>query len=204
MELLGLRLSTTRCTSLRAHLCLLLSICLLSVIADSSRDKWMRKLPSSKQTTWSSHHSLAKRSRTPTVEGVPRCADPGVPEDGRRVDSVTVLYVGLSLRFVCNPGFLLRGSEVLTCQYGEWNQVEWNADLPQCVGKSYATPSYLTTLAHSHSLYVLVAVVLFGCFCIALHGQASDRAQWVMVLIDGHRSIPASTNYSLITTTQLS
>ena len=63
------------------------------------------------------------------------CEDPGVPTNGRRVGND--FHVGRELSFACESGFVLRGSDVLTCTYGgiDDNEPHWDGDLPQCVGK---------------------------------------------------------------------
>lgn len=63
------------------------------------------------------------------------CEDPGIPANGTRVGNE--FYVGRELFFACQSGFVLRGSEVLTCRYGDRDddQPHWDGDLPQCVGK---------------------------------------------------------------------
>lgn len=61
------------------------------------------------------------------------CGDPGIPENGLRQGNN--FYIGSVLFFVCNSGYVLRGSGVLTCRYGDNNELYWDADLPQCVGK---------------------------------------------------------------------
>lgn len=61
------------------------------------------------------------------------CRDPGVPANGTRVGNE--FYVGRELFFACESGFVLRGSEVLTCRYGGDDEPRWDGDLPQCAGK---------------------------------------------------------------------
>lgn len=64
---------------------------------------------------------------------VPVCGDPGIPENGRRFGGS--FRVGSELFFTCKTGYRLEGSEVLTCRYGEEDEVTWDADPPLCVGK---------------------------------------------------------------------
>lgn len=61
------------------------------------------------------------------------CRDPGIPENGMR--SGSRFHVGSELTFSCEPGFVLRGSTVLTCRYGNEDDPRWDADVPRCVGK---------------------------------------------------------------------
>ncbi len=105
--------------SWRAHywVCLCLLLMLIAV-------------PSSARQPHSLHHLLAKKSVSASI---PCCSDPGVPMDGTRMGGG--LTIGSTLRFACNPGHLLRGSQVLSCKYGERNIPEWDAAVPQCVGE---------------------------------------------------------------------
>ena len=66
--------------------------------------------------------------------GVPTCDDPGTPENGVRIENTT-FYIGTELLFACNSGYVLQGSEVLTCTQGTNNESHWDEDLPRCVGK---------------------------------------------------------------------
>lgn len=74
------------------------------------------------------------------------CADPGVPANATRVGKS--FHFGSELYFACKPGFVLRGSEVLTCRYDDENVLYWDADLPQCVGKRQAVACVLTLCYH--------------------------------------------------------
>ena len=62
------------------------------------------------------------------------CGDPGIPENGSRVGSS--FHVGAELIYACKPGFILRGSEVLTCKIGNRDdEPYWDARVPRCTGK---------------------------------------------------------------------
>lgn len=94
----------------------------------STAEKWTRRLRhAAHSSTLNTHHLVTKRS------GSTSCGNPGVPENGDREG--TTFTVGSELVFTCKAGFVLRGSEVLTCRHGQLNELYWDADLPQCVGE---------------------------------------------------------------------
>ena len=105
-----------------------------SVSPVSTAEKWTRRLRHVNRSTHSSilntYHLVTKR----TESAIPSCRDPGTPENGIR--GGTTFTVGSELVFKCKAGFVLRGSEVLTCRYGQLNELYWDANLPQCVGES--------------------------------------------------------------------
>lgn len=124
--------STSISSSFRPHLygsCLYVLL-LLIVTASSLAGNWKSKL----HTTRNSHsnHLLAQRSIKTSRTNPPSCPDPGIPQHGSRTGSG--LYIGSSLQFACNSGYLLRGSEELRCWDRHQNVPEWDAERPQCVG----------------------------------------------------------------------
>lgn len=61
-----------------------------------------------------------------------KCEDPGVPQFGyKREDSGH--FAGSTVSFSCDPGYTLKGPEVLTCLRGE--RRSWDSPLPLCVGE---------------------------------------------------------------------
>ena len=81
-----------------------------------------------------------------------KCEDPGVPQFGyKREDKGH--FAGSTVSYSCDPGYTLKGTEVLTCLRGE--RRAWNSPLPQCVGK-------LSTLM---SLWLCRVEVAHMCFC---------------------------------------
>lgn len=61
-----------------------------------------------------------------------KCEDPGVPQFGyKREDRGH--FAGSTVSFSCDPGYTLKGPEVLTCLRGE--RRSWDSPLPLCVGE---------------------------------------------------------------------
>uniref|UniRef100_A0A8C5CBQ3 CUB and Sushi multiple domains 2 n=1 Tax=Gadus morhua TaxID=8049 RepID=A0A8C5CBQ3_GADMO len=61
-----------------------------------------------------------------------RCEDPGVPQFGyKREDKGQ--FAGSNVSYSCDPGYTLKGPEVLTCLRGE--RRAWNSPLPLCVAE---------------------------------------------------------------------
>lgn len=62
-----------------------------------------------------------------------KCEDPGVPQFGyKREDKGH--FAGSTVTYSCDPGYTLKGLEVLTCLRGE--RRAWDSPLPLCVGES--------------------------------------------------------------------
>uniref|UniRef100_A0A8B9LZ55 CUB and Sushi multiple domains 2 n=1 Tax=Astyanax mexicanus TaxID=7994 RepID=A0A8B9LZ55_ASTMX len=61
-----------------------------------------------------------------------KCEDPGVPQFGyKREDKGH--FAGSTVSYNCDPGYTLKGTEVLTCLRGE--RRAWDSPLPQCVAE---------------------------------------------------------------------
>lgn len=91
------------------------------------------------------------------------CADPGIPADATRVGKS--FHVGSQLFFVCKPGFVLRGSEVLTCRYRKENVLYWDADLPQCVGKRLTVSDVCAYYSYQYQRYAW-AIYFSGSYAV--------------------------------------
>uniref|UniRef100_H3CV01 CUB and Sushi multiple domains 2 n=1 Tax=Tetraodon nigroviridis TaxID=99883 RepID=H3CV01_TETNG len=65
-----------------------------------------------------------------------KCEDPGVPQFGyKREDRGH--FAGSTVSFSCDPGYMLKGPEVLTCLRGE--RRSWDSPLPLCVAECGGT-----------------------------------------------------------------
>lgn len=61
-----------------------------------------------------------------------KCEDPGVPQFGyKREDKGH--FAGSTVSYSCDPGYTLKGPEVLTCLRGE--RRTWDSPLPLCFGE---------------------------------------------------------------------
>lgn len=94
-----------------------------------------------------------------------KCEDPGVPQFGyKREDRGH--FAGSTVSFSCDPGYMLKGPEVLTCLRGE--RRSWDSPLPLCVGKlnyrcgnAVATPAVVVHLLHLQTLLICCQTVNF-------------------------------------------
>lgn len=93
------------------------------------------------------------------------CRDPGNVAHSRKVIAGSRFTVGSTVQFICNKGYLLSGSSLLTCFNRNSATPKWSERLPKCVRKSqtYSPP----TLATVWLLNIDLIFVLFR-FCITL------------------------------------
>ncbi|KPP78874.1 CUB and sushi domain-containing protein 1-like [Scleropages formosus] len=61
-----------------------------------------------------------------------KCEDPGMPQFGYKKED-RGHFAGSTVSYSCNPGYTLKGSEVLTCLRGE--RRAWDSPLPLCVAE---------------------------------------------------------------------
>lgn len=118
-----------------AQAALVLSVFVLAGLLHNSSEapaiKWTRRAD---HTEWREHSpSVISKRSTIIFVNIPSCEDPGIPENGVRIG--TGFQIGAVIEFACNPGFVLRGTEVLVCGWGELNEPVWDGDPPQCVGE---------------------------------------------------------------------
>ncbi|XP_046876860.1 seizure protein 6-like [Hypomesus transpacificus] len=72
----------------------------------------------------------------PSCEKVISCPDPGVVEHSRRVVPPRLL-VGSTVQYVCNKGYVLSGSGLLTCYNRDTAIPKWSERPPKCVPERY-------------------------------------------------------------------
>lgn len=81
------------------------------------------------------------------------CQDPGNVEHSRKVITGSRFTVGSTVKFICNKGYILSGSSLLTCYNRDSATPKWNERLPKCVRKSYKS--------ETHMLYARACIQLF-------------------------------------------
>lgn len=64
------------------------------------------------------------------------CPDPGTVEHSRRVLTGSRFMVGSTVQYVCNKGYSLSGSTLLTCYNRDTANPKWSERLPKCNRKS--------------------------------------------------------------------
>uniref|UniRef100_A0AAQ5XML7 Seizure related 6 homolog a n=1 Tax=Amphiprion ocellaris TaxID=80972 RepID=A0AAQ5XML7_AMPOC len=72
----------------------------------------------------------------PRCEEVLTCQDPGSVEHSRKVIAGTRFTVGSTVQFICNKGYILSGSGLLTCYNRDSATPKWSERLPKCVRKN--------------------------------------------------------------------
>uniref|UniRef100_A0A8C7YPD0 Seizure related 6 homolog a n=1 Tax=Oryzias sinensis TaxID=183150 RepID=A0A8C7YPD0_9TELE len=73
----------------------------------------------------------------PRCEEVLTCKDPGNVEHSRKVIMGSRFAVGSTLQFICNKGYVLSGSSLLTCYNRDSAVPKWSDKLPKCVPEKY-------------------------------------------------------------------
>ncbi|XP_063060309.1 seizure protein 6 [Engraulis encrasicolus] len=73
----------------------------------------------------------------PTCEKVMVCPDPGTVEHSHRVITGSRFVVGSTVEFVCNKGYFLSGSSLLTCYSRDIADPKWSEPTPKCVPDRY-------------------------------------------------------------------
>jgi len=69
------------------------------------------------------------------------CSDPGTPENADRTTSFGVVYkffIGSTIEYNCMPGYVMKGSSVITCSLlitSPFVVAGWKPALPQCIGE---------------------------------------------------------------------
>uniref|UniRef100_A0AAX7TUP0 Seizure related 6 homolog a n=1 Tax=Astatotilapia calliptera TaxID=8154 RepID=A0AAX7TUP0_ASTCA len=71
----------------------------------------------------------------PKCEEVMTCQDPGNVQHSRKVITGSRFAVGSTVQFICNKGYILSGSSLLTCYNRDSAMPKWNERLPKCVRK---------------------------------------------------------------------
>ncbi|KAM4795461.1 seizure protein 6 homolog [Rhinophrynus dorsalis] len=73
----------------------------------------------------------------PSCERVTSCSDPGDVPHSRRILSVTKFPVGSTVRYVCDKGYVLTGSSIITCYNRQAGAPKWSDRSPKCVPEKY-------------------------------------------------------------------
>uniref|UniRef100_A0A3Q3LLU4 Seizure related 6 homolog a n=1 Tax=Mastacembelus armatus TaxID=205130 RepID=A0A3Q3LLU4_9TELE len=71
----------------------------------------------------------------PRCQEVLTCQDPGNVAHSRKVITGNRFTVGSTVQFICNKGYLLSGSGLLTCYNRDSAKPKWSERLPKCVRK---------------------------------------------------------------------
>ncbi|XP_071781512.2 seizure protein 6 homolog [Centroberyx gerrardi] len=73
----------------------------------------------------------------PRCEEVMTCQDPGSVEHSQKVITGSRFTVGSTVQYICNKGYILSGSGLLTCYNRDSATPKWSNRLPKCVPEKY-------------------------------------------------------------------
>ncbi|XP_077597103.1 seizure protein 6 homolog isoform X2 [Stigmatopora nigra] len=131
---------------------------------------------------------LSWSADVPRCQEVVTCQDPGNVEHSRRVNAGTRFAVGSSVQYYCHKGYILSGSNSLTCYNRDSAKPKWSDRPPKCVPEKYEpcrNPGVAPTSAQSSekAFYQAGEMLSFSCQSgYELQGQAA------IYCIPGHPS----------------
>ncbi|XP_053561200.1 seizure protein 6 homolog [Bombina bombina] len=73
----------------------------------------------------------------PSCERVTSCTDPGDVTHSRRILTNSKFPVGSTVRYVCDKGYVLTGSNTITCYSRQAGVPKWSDRAPKCVPEKY-------------------------------------------------------------------
>ena len=68
-----------------------------------------------------------------SLPSVTSCRDPGDVEHSRRLISSPKFPVGATVQYICDQGFVLTGSALLTCHDRQASSPKWSDRAPKCL-----------------------------------------------------------------------
>uniref|UniRef100_A0A8C6Q2T4 Seizure related 6 homolog a n=1 Tax=Nothobranchius furzeri TaxID=105023 RepID=A0A8C6Q2T4_NOTFU len=104
----------------------------------------------------------------PRCDEVLTCRDPGNVEHSRKVMTGSRFAVGATVQFICNKGYILSGSSVLTCYNRDSAVPKWSDRLPKCIAEKYEpcrNPGAVSTSVQSSekAFYQAGETLTFSC-----------------------------------------
>ncbi|XP_041863473.1 seizure protein 6-like isoform X2 [Melanotaenia boesemani] len=104
----------------------------------------------------------------PKCEEVMTCRDPGNVEHSRKVITGSRFAVGSTVQFICNKGYVLSGTSLLTCYNRDSAMPKWSDRLPKCVPEKYEpcrNPGAASTSVQSSekAFYQAGEILTFSC-----------------------------------------
>ncbi|XP_035482839.2 seizure protein 6 homolog isoform X4 [Scophthalmus maximus] len=124
----------------------------------------------------------------PKCEEVMTCRDPGGVEHSRKVITGSRFTVGSTVQFVCNKGYVLSGSSLLTCYNRDSATPKWSERLPKCVPEKYEpcrNPGAASTSVQSSEKAFYQAGETLGFSC---HSGYELQGEATIYCIPGHPS----------------
>uniref|UniRef100_A0A1A8G671 Seizure related 6 homolog a n=1 Tax=Nothobranchius korthausae TaxID=1143690 RepID=A0A1A8G671_9TELE len=104
----------------------------------------------------------------PRCDEVLTCRDPGNVEHSRKVMTGSRFAIGATVQFICNKGYILSGSGVLTCYNRDSAVPKWSDRLPKCIAEKYEpcrNPGAVSTSVQSSgkAFYQAGETLTFSC-----------------------------------------
>uniref|UniRef100_A0A8C3B0H0 Seizure related 6 homolog n=1 Tax=Cyclopterus lumpus TaxID=8103 RepID=A0A8C3B0H0_CYCLU len=98
----------------------------------------------------------------PKCQEVLTCQDPGNVEHSRKVIAGNRFIVGATVQFICNKGYILSGSSLLTCFNRDSATPKWNERLPKCARKNpgAASTSVMEGTNIALAVFIPTAIIL--------------------------------------------
>ncbi|XP_034540433.1 seizure protein 6 homolog isoform X1 [Notolabrus celidotus] len=124
----------------------------------------------------------------PKCQEVMTCHDPGNVEHSHKVITGSRFAVGSSVQYICNKGYILSGSSLLTCYNRDSATPKWNERLPKCVPEKYEpcrNPGAASTSVQSSekAFYQAGEMLTFSC-----HSGYELQGEATIYCIPGHPS----------------
>uniref|UniRef100_A0A8C9Z232 Seizure related 6 homolog n=1 Tax=Sander lucioperca TaxID=283035 RepID=A0A8C9Z232_SANLU len=124
----------------------------------------------------------------PRCQEVMTCQDPGNVEHSHKVITGNRFTVGSTVQFICNKGYILSGSSLLTCYNRDSATPKWNERLPKCAPEKYEpcrNPGAASTSVQSSekAFYQAGEMLTFSC-----HSGYELQGGATIYCIPGHPS----------------
>ncbi|XP_034745529.1 seizure protein 6 homolog isoform X6 [Etheostoma cragini] len=124
----------------------------------------------------------------PRCQEVMICQDPGNVEHSHKVITGNRFAVGSTVQFICNKGYILSGSSLLTCYNRDSATPKWNERLPKCAPEKYEpcrNPGAASTSVQSSekAFYQAGEMLTFSC-----HSGYELQGGATIYCIPGHPS----------------
>ncbi|XP_048468316.1 seizure protein 6 homolog [Rhincodon typus] len=69
----------------------------------------------------------------PTCEKIIFCTDPGDVDHSRKIIADPKFSIGSTVQYICNKGYTLAGSNILTCYNRQSGNPKWSDRVPKCI-----------------------------------------------------------------------
>uniref|UniRef100_A0A3Q3IJZ5 Seizure related 6 homolog a n=1 Tax=Monopterus albus TaxID=43700 RepID=A0A3Q3IJZ5_MONAL len=124
----------------------------------------------------------------PRCEEVMTCQDPGNVPHSRKVITGSRFTIGSTVQFICNKGYILSGSSLLTCYSRDTGTPKWSERLPKCTPEKYEPcrnpgAASIGVQSSEKAFYQAGETLTFSC-----HSGYELRGEATIYCIPGHPS----------------